>query len=1052
MVVLHALGQCLIRTAITTISPRADMCFALASYLTRERGNRVPRRQIEKLFWPAMRAADASHSLSELIHKLRRKGLHIQRDESACIWLPRDAAAIDIDLLSTEEPAKLAERDLSILPGYSPRASSAFNDWVDEWRDDLHLRLLEIVIAAMTRASISSDWPVTLLLANKALKLDPEHPAALLIRARAAEHLARRSRASPPTLAKSEAAASSVAQLHEGASTGRWAARRAVAPAADDTTLVGRAEAMESLRVQATRAFNGRVSSAYVSAPAGVGKSRLIREFAAWMRGRNAVTCIASCGNHDAQRPLSAFVQAVPRLQTLPGAAGCAPSTLACLNRITHTSDDDTPATARDETLYESASIREAVVDLIEAIADEQPLLLVIEDVHWIDSASWALLRTIATTAHGSVMVICTSRVKWKHTAWGEPDTFAVVELPPLDATSARAHMSNRLVKHGRSTDENFIDWCVQTSGGNPYFIEELVNFWIATGEKYTAPPSLIALVETRLASLRPDALRVIQAAAILGKNSTLELLQKVLEFPTHVLLSAIEALDDAGMLAIGDDADGAASVLCRHDIVLRAATRGLSVPGRTLLHHATASALETVAASTRSAELFWDCADHWQSAGQPDRSTHAAMACARHLHDMGLVDDAAKRCGAALQTCHSAASKATVLRVMAKSQYVAHDWRSFCETVSRVRSLEDASAMLSPIHDDLELYHLNAQRSLHRDWDGVLDATLRCVQSQAADASHRVKAAIIALKIGTNVGAMDAMETAYLEAVTLCRSPDVSVIDRLCLTMIYNAIRGDSRVSARAARELLAVSERTLAPMHRLSMMVDCASALRRCGTAGESEAVYETVFATATALCCYDQAADACHWLIEMHHDSGQFDLANEWVKRYYSLHRPPSELQLQRHLRLAIARVYLKQAKWQAVADLISASGEEPLWYDQVMMLRSSALAVKIRLEIGRKAARRELAGWIAMLATLNFSLRSAGAQDYETYSLYLGYCRIGEAAAALSLLRHYIAHERRDTTPLAPEIAEELGRLGITPATPDAASELPECAEAIDAMST
>ena len=132
MVVLHALGQCLIRTAITTITPRADMCFALASYLTRERGNRIPRRRLEQLLWPRMRAADASHSLSELIHKLRRKGVVVHRDDASCIWLPREAASIDVESLRSEPATTIASRDLSLLPGYEPRASAAFNDWVDE--------------------------------------------------------------------------------------------------------------------------------------------------------------------------------------------------------------------------------------------------------------------------------------------------------------------------------------------------------------------------------------------------------------------------------------------------------------------------------------------------------------------------------------------------------------------------------------------------------------------------------------------------------------------------------------------------------------------------------------------------------------------------------------------------------------------------------------------------------------------------------------------------------------------------------------------------------
>ncbi len=1029
MVVLHALGQCLIRTAITTISPRADMCFALGSYLTRERGNRVPRRQIEKLFWPAMRAADASHSLSELIHKLRRKGLHIHRDESACIWVPRDAASIDIDLLSTEEPAKLAERDLSILPGYSPRASPAFNDWVDEWRDDLHLRLLDIVVAGMTRASASSDWPVTLSLANKALKLDPEHQSALIARARAAEHLARRNRESRHAAIPRETADRAVAQLRETAPAVKWPDRRSVATASDDTMLVGRTESMERLRAQAERAFRGKVSSAYISAPAGVGKSRLIREFSAWMRSRNAVTCTVSCGNHDAQRPLSAFVQAVPRLQSLPGAAGCAPSTLSCLNRITHTSGDDASTMARDETQYESASTRAAVIDLVEAIADEQPLLLVVEDVHWIDSASWALLRTLATTAHGHVMIVCTSRVKWRDTAWGEPDTFVIEELSALDTTAARAHISNRLAKHGRSADDSFIDWCVQTSGGNPYFIEELVNFWIATGEQYTAPPSLIALVETRLANLRPDALRVLQAAAILGKNSTVELLQQVLQFPTHVLFAAIEALGEASMLAIGEGAtDGTASVLCRHDIVLRAATRGLSAPGRALLHHAAANALETVATTTRSAELFWDCADHWQSAGQPDRSTLAAVACARHLHDMGLVDEAVKRCSTALQTCRGNASRVLILRAMAHSQYVGRDWRSFCNTVIQVRSLEEYGGDAKTIHDDLELWELNAQRSLHRDWNSTLQMTLRCVYACDADASHRIQAAINALKIASNISDLDTMDAVYREVAPLSFQPNVAVQHRLMLHMIYETIRGRADAGTLAARELLLFAERTLPPRHRLTIMLNCTSALRRGGLPGEGEAVCESLFQSAVQFHCHDLAAEACNRLIEMHCDSGRVDIASQWAAKYRRLRRPNEELRSHRSLRIAIARVHIWRRQWDAAHRLLESPRSRPLWEDSVVQFRTAALATKVRLGVGQGVGQSELAEWVFKLANASSLLRTTGAQDYECYSLYLGYRYLGDVELAREFLDRYVRCERRDTKPVAPEIIVELARLG------------------------
>lgn len=1032
MVILHALGQCLIRTAVTTITPRADMCFALASYLTRERGKRVPRRLLETLFWPGMRAADASHSLSELIHKLRRKGVLIERDAAACIWIPREAAAIDVESLSAEAPAAIADRDLSVLPGYAPRASAAFNDWVDEWRGHMQLRVLNDVVAAISRSIAARDWTLALALADQALKLDAENEAALLARARAAEQLARNDRASDNAAERRRPAHHVAPLIREGTSLTSWAVRRSDSLAADDTPLVGRESQMERLRNQATRALHGAVCAAYVSAPAGIGKSRLVRELAAWMRSNGAAVCTVSCARHDGHRPLSAFIQAVPRLQAIPGAAGCAPSTLACLSRITQLTNDEPQMSARDDTAHLSASIRASVIDLVDAVTDEQPLLLIVEDVHWIDHASWSLLRTLTAKAHHAVFLVCTSRVRWQHALWGEPDTFVSEELSALEPSDARAHMANCLAKLQTTVDDRFVDWCIDTSGGNPYFIEELVNFRVTTGEQYTAPPSLVALTEARLKSLTPDALRVIQAAAVLGKNSTLELLQQVLEYPTHILFSSLEELSEAGLLATATSRDkpGTAPVLCRHDLVILSATRTLSPQGRTLIHHAAARAIESVAFASNSTELLWDCADHWQAAGQSDRSIRAVIFCARHLHDMGLVHESLRCCESALTACCSDSMRVIVLRAMAHSQYSARNWRTFCGIVAEVRMLESASNTTVSIHDDLELCELSAQRNLHRDWEGALKRTLRCVFSIGADAAHRVKAAITALKLATNIGDMETMDAVYREALPLAHLASVSTEDRLTLSMIYHTIRGEASISASTARELLDFAERTLSPWHQLGVLVDGAGALRRSGSPGEAEAVYEAIFATAVPIRCFDYASEACHRLIEMYSEAGQWDRAGVWIRHYRRLRRPKAELRSQRNLRLAIARVLVYERQWEEAADLIDSRTKDAAWEDAVTMFRSSALATKIRIEIGRGRTAAEIRGWVAKLAPLNACLRTTGAQDYESYSLYLGYRFIGEAATATQFLTTYTTHDRRDATPVSPEIAEELARLGLS----------------------
>src|SRR6185437_14300004 len=294
-------------------------------------------------------------------------------------------------------------------------------------------------------------------------------------------------------------------------------------------------------------------------------------------------------------------------------------------------------------------------------------------------------------------------------------------------------------------------------------------------------------------------------------------------------------------------------------------------------------------------------------------------------------------------------------------------------------------------------------------------------------DASHRVRAAINALIITTNTGDIATMDVVYKEVAPLSDHVGVRVHDRLKLEMIYETIRGDIATGAEAARELLLLAERTLPLRHRLPVMLNCASALRRGGRPGESEALCESLFNFAVTFGCYSIAAEACNRLIEMHGDSGRVASAATWVTNYRRLRRPATELESRRSLRIAMARVHLWRSQWDAATTLLEPKNSPPLWDDEVMLFRSAALATKIRLEVGRGARRAEIATWVRKLSSLNNVLRTMGAQDYECYSLYLGIRHVGNTEAAAKLLETYVAHERRDTKPLAPEIIAELSRL-------------------------
>ena len=664
--VLHTLGQCLIRTAITSITPRADMCFAIGAYLTRQRGTRTSRRVLEAIFWPGVHAADASHRLSELIRKLRRNGVPIHADDAACIWLPRDTVSVDIETLADQPASAIVARDLSILPGYSSLAPPALRDWVDDWRGHLQLNLLDQLMVAADRAIADNQVPAARELAAHALRMDPEHEGARALTLAVSQQSVRASSAyavdRPPRAVAERVRTSEVndCKEHDTDTAGHH-----------HSALIGRERELGLLTAHLCEAIDGKVRCMYLSGAPGVGKSRLAHEIALRIRDAGGAATFVRCARHDSSRSFSAFMQLVPRLTALPGAAGCHPSALECLERFSRTAGQAFGDRFHYEPFNVPEAIRSAVVDLVNSVTDEQPLSIVVEDVHWLDAPSWDLLRTIAHTAQQSLFLVCTSRLRWNYQQWGETGAFALLEVGSLARHDARELFLSQLFKHRAHADPPVVDWHVNRSGHNPFFIRELASAWAANRTTFPYPPSLIALIKSRIAALNPCALRVIQAAAILGANSSIELIDAMLAYPTHRLLTAIEELADADLLACGSD-EAVEGVACRHDIICQAVLEAIPPPTNQLLHIAAARVLEARRSSGDSVTAVFDSAEHWLAAKRYDEFVASTVNCIKHLLVVGQLDNAVECADNALAHCVSDAARLQILRVRAQTEFTA--------------------------------------------------------------------------------------------------------------------------------------------------------------------------------------------------------------------------------------------------------------------------------------------------------------------------------------------------------------------------------------------
>ena len=270
---------------------------------------------------------------------------------------------------------------------------------------------------------------------------------------------------------------------------------------------------------------------------AGIGKSRLAHEFSSLCVLDGIRLERVAVQPSDTDRPMAAFVDVVPALLRLPGALGCSPISMDSLTRLTRYERSDSLATlpSKDSSEAVSSAIGRAIVDLIDAVTAESPLILLLEDVQWLDSTSLDVLRgLLSTRTPRRLLILLTSRSRLPDDFTGRLDAQgAVLAVSPLSRESTRSLVETALQDTDAVDDPSFQKWLADTSGGNPLYLRFLTDHFRTTRERYSLSPRLSDLIDQRVTALDADALSVLQATTLLGNHATVDRLQRLLEI-TH--------------------------------------------------------------------------------------------------------------------------------------------------------------------------------------------------------------------------------------------------------------------------------------------------------------------------------------------------------------------------------------------------------------------------------------------------------------------------------------------------------------------------------------
>ncbi|MFF4444993.1 AAA family ATPase [Streptomyces sp. NPDC001502] len=402
---------------------------------------------------------------------------------------------------------------------------------------------------------------------------------------------------------------------------------------------VGRADELAVLTDALTRAAGQEPQAMLIGGEAGVGKTRLTEEFLCEADRRGAVVAVGGCVEIGAEglpfAPFSTALRTLHRL--LPGelaaaAAGQEDELARILPEL-----GDTPRGPHDE--ESTARLFELTARMLERLAADRTVVLVLEDLHWADTSTRHLLSYLfRTLVSGRLVIVATYRADDVHRRHplrpllAELDrlrTVQRIELSRFNRAEVRRQLAGILAAQ---PGEDFVDSVFDRSDGNAFFVEELVASK-ESGCRTGLTESLRDLLLVRVEVLPDETQRLVRIVAEGGSTVEYPLLHAVAGLTEDELIEALRAAVGANILLATPDGDG---YRFRHSLVREAVSDDLLPGERARVNRRYAEAMEADGSLVRAEERVIRLASYWYHANDPAKALPAVLAAsvaARRRH-----------------------------------------------------------------------------------------------------------------------------------------------------------------------------------------------------------------------------------------------------------------------------------------------------------------------------------------------------------------------------------------------------------------------------------
>ena len=428
-------------------------------------------------------------------------------------------------------------------------------------------------------------------------------------------------------------------------------------------TSVGREAPLRTLLERLDRAVEGHGTVLLLGGDAGVGKSRLVRDLKQEATARHIRVIEGRCSSTESSVPYAPFMDAL-RFRIAKGEGEEVAKILGPLRAILA---PIFPQLESASTISENASERERdrerpyalIFGVLERLASADPMLLVLEDIHWADQTSLELLHHLAHRATSlRLMMVVTYRSDELHAAHplkrllGSLARDRVGEdmrLLPLDREETTEMLRCML---GSEPDPAFAAEIWRRAEGNPLFVEELVSVLAEGGvleptadaagalARTPLPSTVSEAILARVNALGPRAVETLSAAAVIGRVVEFDDLREVLGISEEELVDVLEQLV-AHQLLREERNDRGDCYVFPHALMQETLYENIISRRRRLLHRRVAAVLEKRAATT--SRRLDELAYHFRLGGDHDHAYEYARLAGDEAVRLRAWDDASQ-------------------------------------------------------------------------------------------------------------------------------------------------------------------------------------------------------------------------------------------------------------------------------------------------------------------------------------------------------------------------------------------------------------------------